>query len=336
MSGLLSGLNPGKPPALPRTLWTGKGRGFALVFGQMSSQPPSHARAVLSGLLVTFLWSTSFVIIKWGLRASFPPLTFAGLRYFLAFVCLAPFVLLSGKRRRALLALPGWAWRRLLLLGIVYYTLAQGLQFIGLDYLPAATVSLILNLTPLTVAFLGCFTLGEWPGRMQWTGVAMSLFGALVYFFPLTLPAGAGVGIVIVFLSMCANAGAAILGRHINKSDRMDPLLVTFISMGLGSFLLLSGGLASQGLGHLTPQDWALVAWLAVVNTAIAFTLWNRTLRTLSAVESSVLNSTMLPQIAILAWLFLGEDLDLRRCLGLAVAVAGIFAVQWGRRPVKP
>ena len=40
--------------------------------------------------------------------------------------------------------------------------------------------------------------------------------------------------------------------------------------------------------------------WLALVNSAFAFTLWNRTLRTLSATESSVINNTMLIQIAIL------------------------------------
>jgi hypothetical protein len=34
---------------------------------------------------------------------------------------------------------------------------------------------------------------------------------------------------------------------------------------------------------------------------------WNKSLQTLTAVESSIINSTMLPQIAILAWLLLGE-----------------------------
>lgn len=45
-----------------------------------------HTRAVLQALLVTFLWSTSWVLIKIGL-ADIPALTFAGLRYVLAFWC---------------------------------------------------------------------------------------------------------------------------------------------------------------------------------------------------------------------------------------------------------
>ena len=42
-----------------------------------------HRNALLQALFVTFLWSTSWVLIKLGLR-DIPALTFAGLRYGLA------------------------------------------------------------------------------------------------------------------------------------------------------------------------------------------------------------------------------------------------------------
>jgi drug/metabolite transporter (DMT)-like permease len=73
---------------------------------------------------------------------------------------------------------------------------------------------------------------------------------------------------------------------------------------------------------------WTLVLWLAVVNTAFAFALWNHTLRTLGAMESNVLNNTMLAQIALLAWIFLGESLNGRQLLGVGLAMAGIAIVQ--------
>ncbi|MDO9489806.1 MAG: EamA family transporter, partial [Sphingomonadaceae bacterium] len=65
---------------------------------------------------------------------------------------------------------------------------------------------------------------------------------------------------------------------------------------------------------------------------AFAFTLWNHTQRTLGATESSLINNTMLVQIAILAWLFLGERPTLLQLAGLAVAAAGILIVQLPRR----
>jgi drug/metabolite transporter (DMT)-like permease len=57
-----------------------------------------HLRAVLQGLLVAFLWSTSWVFIKFGL-SNIPSLTFAGLRYMLAFLCLLPFAAYGGHLR---------------------------------------------------------------------------------------------------------------------------------------------------------------------------------------------------------------------------------------------
>ena len=108
-----------------------------------------RSRAVLQALLVTFLWSTSWVLIKLGLRANLPSLTFAGLRYTLAFLCLAPFVLFNPGYRATLRALPRPTWARLTLLGVVFYALTQGAQFVGLSLLPAATLTLLLNLSPV-------------------------------------------------------------------------------------------------------------------------------------------------------------------------------------------
>jgi drug/metabolite transporter (DMT)-like permease len=78
----------------------------------------------------------------------------------------------------------------------------------------------------------------------------------------------------------------------------------------------------------MTWQHWLIIAWLAVVNTALAFTLWNASLRVLSAVESSILNGLMLPQIAILAWVFLDEALSMQEIGGLGLVCLGVILVQ--------
>ena len=44
--------------------------------------------------------------------------------------------------------------------------------------------------------------------------------------------------------------------------------------------------------------------------------------------ESSIINNTMLVQIAILGWIFLGESLTWWELLGLGLATAGIMIVQ--------
>ena len=119
----------------------------------MFKSAPKQAQAIFLGLFVAFLWSTSWVLIKFGLQ-DIPPLTFAGLRYGLATLCLLPF-LLKPEIRTSISHLSRRDWLGLVLLGVVWYAAAQGAQFIGLKLLPAMTVSLFLNMTPLLVSILG-------------------------------------------------------------------------------------------------------------------------------------------------------------------------------------
>jgi drug/metabolite transporter (DMT)-like permease len=293
-------------------------------------QRSSHVTAVFQALFVTFLWSTSWVLIKIGL-VDIPALTFAGLRYGLAFLCLLPFFFRSGGVAEVQ-QLNRAGWLGLLGLGLIFYALTQGAQFVGLAYLPAVTVNVMLGFTSVMVALLGLALLGERPSPWQWLGMFVALAGGLLYFYPVQIPQAQLVGFVAVTVGVLANAGSAVLGRSINRARRLRPLTITTVSMGVGATILLIAGISTQGLPALSWQSWAIIGWLAVVNTAFAFTLWNVSLRTLSAMESSIINNTMAVQIPILAVLFLGERLNGRQVIGLVVAIIGAFLVQLGRR----
>ena len=286
----------------------------------------SRLNAVAIALFVVFLWATSWVLIKIGLE-EIPALTFAGLRYMLAFICLAPFAVMA-QRKPSSLPITRRVLGQLLVLGLLLYALTQGAVFVALAYLPAVTVNLLWSFSTVTVALFGIIWLAEHPTRFQWIGVALATFGAVIYFYPVDLPAGYLVGIAVSIVGVLANAGSAIVGRDVNRSRKVHPLVVTAISMGVGAAVLLVVGIYSQGLPSISVKGWAIIAWLAVFNTAIAFTLWNYTLRTLSATESSIINGTMLIWIPILAVVFLDERVSSKELVGLVVAGIGTLIVQ--------
>ncbi len=290
----------------------------------------SRAVTVLEALLVTFLWSTSFILVKEGLP-EIPPLTFAGLRYALAAACLAPFAL-RRSTARGLRELTLRGWGQLAILGLLLYAVTQGAIFVGLERLPAVTVNLALNLTSPLVAGLGILFLGERPTALQWIGLVLFAIGAIVYFYPPLLPGGSGGALAVVLLGVAANASSVILGRAINRRAALHPLAVTAVSMAVGAAALLGAGATIQGVPPIGPRLWAIIGWLAVVNTAFAFSLWNHTLRTLSAAESSIINGTMLIQVAVLAWLFLDERLTPGQVLGMGLAAGGAVLVQLSGR----
>lgn len=293
-----------------------------------------HIKAVLQALFVTLLWSSSWVLIKIGLKASLPAVTFAGLRYSLAFLCLIPFVLINPTHRNTLRGFSRATWTQLALLGLMFYTLTQGAQFVSLAFLPAATLSLLFNFSPIIVALLSGILNNEPPSIAQWGGLVLSAIGAVVYFLPLDIPAGQIFGLSVALVGVVVNSGSSLLGRQVNHQSGLPPIIITTVSMGIGGLILLVAGATIQGFGQLTLMQWLITGWLAIVNTAVAFTLWNNTLRTLTAVESSIINSMMLPQIAILAWLFLGEPLNLRQIIGIVLVGVGALIVQlWRHLP---
>jgi len=266
------------------------------------------------------------VIIKLGLK-EIPPLTFAGLRYSIAFLCLLPFAF-SQKNKTIIKNLQRKDWLKLFLLGVLFYAFTQGTQFIGLSLLPAVTVSLWLNFTPLIVAVMAIFLIKESPTLIQWIGVTIFLTGIITYFYPVALDNSQSFGLIVMSVGVFANAASAVLGRSINRKENISPLTVTIISMGIGSIILLMSGIIIQGFPPISSQNILYLLWLAVINTAVAFTIWNYTLRTLSAMESSIINGTMLIQIAVLAWIFLGEEISLLEGIGMLIASAGALLVQ--------
>jgi drug/metabolite transporter (DMT)-like permease len=286
-------------------------------------QKSKRLSAILQALLVTFLWSTSWVLIKQTLP-EIPALTFAGLRYTFAFLILLPGL---WKYRPEVRGLSAKDWKNLALLGLVFYTLTQGGQFLTLNYLGATSFSLILNFTTLITAVIGIIILKEIPSRLQWWGIGIFLTGVIVYFFPATILGESPVGLIFAGVTVTANAIAGVLGRSINRAAKISPLVVTVISMGVGAIVLLGVGILIQGLPPLSTSVWWVIIWLAVVNTAFAFLLWNKTLQILTAVESSIINNTMLVQIAVLAWVFLGDRLTGQAIVGLIIASIGILIV---------
>lgn len=303
-----------------------------LAWRLLSAAPTtSHARAIALALAVTLLWSSSWVLIRWGLDAhGLDPIGFAGLRYGLAVLVLAAWVASRPSDRRVLASLGRRQLALLAALGVIFYAITQGAQFVALDSQPAATTSLILALTPFLVAALSTAALAEPPGPLQLVGAVVIAIGAGLYFSGDLGFTRAGLTASLVGLG--ANVVASLLGRSVNRTMAVPARVVTVVSMAVGAALLLVTGVVVEGPPQLEPTGWAIVIWLAVVNTALAFTWWNHSLRVLTATESAGINNTMLVQIGLLAWIFLDEAPGALEWAGMLAVSAGVFLAQRRRR----
>jgi drug/metabolite transporter (DMT)-like permease len=297
--------------------------------------PTDHTtRAAMLAVFVTVLWSSSWVLIRIGLEsADLDPLGFAGMRYLVAAAVLWAAM---GRRIPDRLGTIGRGRLfELVVLGIVFYALTQGAQFVAIANQPAATTSLVLSFTPLLTAVVAAVALGERLQPIQVLGMVAVAGGATVYF---TGSLGATVvGMAASLVCLASNAASSVLGRRINRRRDIDPLVVTAVSMSVGAVLLLAAGAVFEGINRPTGLAVVIIGWLAVVNTAWAFVLWNRSLVHLPAATSAVINNLMLVEIALLAWMFLDERPSVAQIAAIGVVtvgvVAGTGALGTSRRP---
>ena len=189
----------------------------------------THTRALAAAALVTFLWSSSWVLIRWGLdEEALEPVTFAALRYGMAALIVVGWVGSRRSLRHEVAELDRRSVAQILLLGLVFYTLTQGAQFVAIDNQPAATTSLVLAWTPLLVAASGSRFIAESVTLRQTAGTLLVIAGAWVYF-----SGGLGatvLGMVAALLGLAANVTSSLLGRSINRSEDIAPVVVTALS----------------------------------------------------------------------------------------------------------
>ena len=283
--------------------------------------------SVLQALLVTVLWSSSWIIIKFGLK-NLTPIMFAGMRYTAASIVLLIILFRKRENISILYQMPRVWWFNLSFYGLIFISITQAMQFVGLSLLPAITVTFMLNFTAIFVLVLAIFLIDEIPNFKQIAFVMLGFAGVLFYFYPFDVGDISNWGLIAVSIGVIANALSSILGRKYNRDKEYSPLIITTISMTIGSGVLLIFGLLIEGLPQLSFLNIFYILWLAIVNTAFAFVLWNKAMQELSAIQITLINGTMLPQITILSIIFLGERPSNLEWFGIFCILISAIAIQ--------
>jgi drug/metabolite transporter (DMT)-like permease len=186
---------------------------------------------------------------------------------------------------------------------------------------------MLLNLTSVTVMILEYAFNGKKPSRRQLLGVSLALIGAFL-FFKDSIGGFNIQGVAITLLSGVGWAGYMVSGRKLFKEQNLSPLGSSAFTMGFGTAILSTAAFFFEGFSSIPLSGWAIIIWLGVVNTAVAFFLWNYALERIDAFRLSVLQNTMLIQITILSIVFLGETYSLAKYIYMGILFTGVYIVQ--------
>ena len=298
-----------------------------------------HGR-VYAGLVLTMVfWGSAFATSKM-LVLEVPPEVGAVLRF--GFGSLLMMAILF---RRSANPIPARAdWGRLAVVALVGVTGFNTLFFRGLSLAPASDAGMIIpTMSPVFTAMAGMFFLGE-PVRLQRVaGLAVSLVGAVIFFWGVISHAGGQAGRVWGDVALLGAAGcwaaSSILSRPL--SIRIGAMPSAAWTIFLGSLVLLlvsSPKLAAVPWGQLTGRFWIVLAYVVIFPTVIAYILWMEGIR---AIGSGPTTSFMFlaPVFALLiAAALLGERPTALQGVGGALMLVGVGLVNRpgeGKPPLK-
>ncbi len=295
----------------------------------VTSQRMIRTVALAEVVAVAIIWSSSFVVVKIVLKYT-GPFTVAGLRYFLAFLVLTPWL---WRRRAAFGHVAAPVKRRLLLIGVTQYLLGNGALFLSLKTLPATTASLAMCLTSIPVLVLSRVLLKERLHPLQMAGVAAAIVGSVLFFWR-GCAVGGRLAMGALGISVISFAAFPVLVRKTARDKTVGTIILTGIPLGSGGTLLLVVALLVEGVPSLPLTVWGLILGLALVNTLLGYLLFNHGLRQLGAVEANVLLNLSPLATALIAWGMLGERLVPLQIAAMALVSVGASLAQ--RRKPAP
>jgi drug/metabolite transporter (DMT)-like permease len=278
-------------------------------------------------LFIVPVFFTTNQLVARIVHETIPPVGLAFWRWTFAFAILLPFT-----------ARPLWQhrkeirreWRDLLALGILGMCICGAFVYIGAQTTTAINIGLIYGASPVAIVALAAIIYGEQLNRGKIIGFAIALIGVLVIILRgdvATLTELRFVrGDIWIAISATAWAIYVIILRH---RPSVLPDQVRFAALILfGITILLPFHIAESLSGAALTLDLvtlSAIAIVAIVPGLAAYQGYAHVQRVLGAGSASLLMYLGPIYSAVLAWLLLGEVIEIYHYVGTALVLPGIF-----------
>jgi DME family drug/metabolite transporter len=202
--------------------------------------------------------------------------------------------------------------------------------FFGAIALVGVAIATLVTLcsAPVLVALISAFLTGERPSRVVIAALALAIAGVtlVVGFQPgarqqainpigIALALGSALGYALVALSSRAVAG------------RYHPLQINAIAFAAGALALLPAAILTGFVVTYPPMGWALLLYLGLIPSALAYGLFLTGMRSTPATVASVLTLVEPLTATILAVALFGERLGALGLIGGALLLGAILVL---------
>ena len=286
-------------------------------------------------LVLYVVWGSTYLGIAIAVE-TIPPFLMASVRFLIVGLILLTWSI--AREGRAFVPPTRQEWRDSAIVGTLLLGGGMGFVAFGEQTVPSGIAALLIGMMPLWVAILGRVFFGQRLPRMAIVGIVAGFVGVAILVGPSAF-GGAGaldpLGLAIICLAPLSWSAGSLFASH-RASLPKRPLVATGVQMVLGGIALavmgaLTGEFATLDIGAISGESVVALAYLLVMGSLVAFTVYGWMLR----VAPLPLISTYAyvnPVIAvILGAIVLGETIDGRTLVAGAVIVCAVAVIVTAR-----
>jgi drug/metabolite transporter (DMT)-like permease len=282
---------------------------------------------------IMLIWAASWIFIKFSLK-EIPPFSLAFLRFLIASPVIILIALTTKKRKReeemkiSLKEIPIYS-----VLALTGVTLLYIVEFFGLEYTTAINASILINLSVIFIALFAFFFFKEKLKKKESLGIIIAFIGTFFIIshgsFLKFMNEKTFLGDMLFIFSAILWTIYSILGKKF--LEKKDPLIVTTYTFILGTIFLFPFALYDNFLSYIPEISffgWLSIFFLAIFCSVIAYVVWFQAMKEEKAYKVAVFIYLIPLFTAILANVFLKEEITPFIVLGGALVIYGVYLTE--------
>ena len=289
---------------------------------------PSTWKILLAFAIIYFVWGSTFLFIRIGVR-EVPPFLLAAMRFFLAGVVLCLWMLAKGER------LPSARqWRSAVVLALLIFVFDYGLLFWAEQRVPSGLAAVLLATIPVFMALSEILFLGTQRLTVRLAfALLIGLAGVAVLMSRGLNLGGAPIdrpGAIALFIAAINWSVAAALTRKLPLPS--SKVMSSGVQMLVGGALLAFAAAILGEFRHfhfstVSRTAWFALFYLIVAGSIIAFTAYVWLIHHESPTKVGTY-AYVNPVVAVLlGYFFGGESLGLRTILGTLFVLLSVLVI---------
>lgn len=273
-------------------------------------------------LLTCLFWAGNFVVSK-SLVVHASPITLTTLRWIIAVVCLLPLVWWKEKK----ILPPRNAILPLFLMGLTGVVLFNLMQFLALEQTTATNAGLISTLNMISIAVCSAIFLKEKINLLQIFSMIFSLVGVILVLskgkIDYLLSWNFNTGDLWMIAAVCVWGLYTICSKW--AMTKTSALMSTLYSAIFGLIVLLPLSVPDFTVSNINTSFLSSLLYTGVISTVVCMLLWNICVQNLGSTTSGVFLNFNPIFTAILAFIFLGEQLTWIQGIGSIIVITGCY-----------